>query len=83
MTKSEEGDDSPAREAPVNREGGSPLADAEEAARVCSISESMLYKLNAAGKMPAPVRIGSLLRWKRRELLEWIEAGCPEDWLEE
>ncbi len=77
MNASEEERDSPTRRALVNREGESPLVDAKEAARLCSISESMLYKLNAAGKIPAPVRIGSLLRWKRRELLEWIEAGCP------
>ncbi|MDR1745523.1 MAG: helix-turn-helix domain-containing protein [Planctomycetota bacterium] len=75
MNTSEEDDDSSA----TNREGESALVDAKEAARLCCISESMLYKLNTAGKMPAPVRLGSLLRWKRRELLEWIEAGCPEE----
>ncbi len=79
MTKQEEDDDSPARATPEHREGESPLVGAKEAARLCSISESMLYTLNRAGKMPPPIRIGTLLRWKRRELLEWIEAGCPGD----
>jgi excisionase family DNA binding protein len=77
--KLEENDDSPAREAPANREGESPLVDAKEAAGLCRISESMLYKLNAEGRMPAPVRIGSLMRWRRREILDWIDSGCPDD----
>jgi predicted DNA-binding transcriptional regulator AlpA len=37
----------------------------------------MLYKLNAAGRMPTPVRLGSLMRWRRKEIMEWIDAGCP------
>ncbi len=68
MTKQEEEDDAPAQAAPANREGESALVDAKEAARLCSLSLQMIYKLNRAGKMPAPIRIGSLLRWQRREL---------------
>ncbi len=81
MTKQEqeEDDDAPAQTTPANREDESVLVDAKEAARLCSLSLQMIYKLNQAGKMPAPIRIGSLLRWQRRELLEWIEAGCPTD----
>ncbi len=75
----EEDDDAPEQEAPANREGESAMMDAREAARLCSFSESMLYKLNREGKIPPPIRIGTLFRWKRRELLEWIEAGCPGD----
>ncbi len=81
----EEDDDAPEQEAPdnqdapANREGESAMMDVREAARLCSFSESMIYKLNRAGKMPPPIRIGTLLRWRRRELLEWIEAGCPGD----
>jgi predicted DNA-binding transcriptional regulator AlpA len=67
----------PEKASPDCREGESALVDAKEAARLCRISESMLYKLNAAGRMPKPVRLGSLLRWRRRDLLEWIDAGCP------
>ena len=53
------------------------LVDVNEAARLCMISASMFYKLNAAGKTPKPVRLGKLLRWRKSELLDWIKAGCP------
>ena len=53
------------------------LLDVKEASRLCSISASMLYKLNAAGSMPTPIRIGALMRWRRKDLLKWINAGCP------
>jgi excisionase family DNA binding protein len=79
MSKQDGNDEDPERKRSMHGEDESPLVDAKEAARLCSISESMLYKLNAAGRMPAPVRIGTLLRWKRRDLLEWIDAGCPTD----
>jgi predicted DNA-binding transcriptional regulator AlpA len=30
-----------------------------------------------AARMPAPVRLGGLVRWRRQELLDWLAAGCP------
>jgi len=34
-------------------------------------------RLADAGRMPRPVRLGSLVRWRRAELEAWIAAGCP------
>ena len=59
--------------------GDQPLLDAKGAAQLCMISESMFYKLSRTGKTPAPVRVGTLLRWRRKELLDWIVKGCPDD----
>ena len=75
MVKPDSDDD--AREPPANRESDSALLDAREAARLCRVSLPMLYKLNASGRMPCPIKIGSLMRWKRKEILTWIDAGCP------
>ena len=36
-----------------------------------------VYRLADAGQMPKPIKLGSLVRWRRRELLAWLEAGCP------
>jgi predicted DNA-binding transcriptional regulator AlpA len=36
-----------------------------------------VYRLADAGKMPAPVKLGALVRWRRTEILNWIAAGCP------
>lgn len=36
-----------------------------------------IYRLSKTGRMPRPVKIGALVRWRRREILDWIAAGCP------
>jgi len=41
-----------------------------------------IYRLSDAGRMPKPVKLGSLIRWRRSELMSWIEAGCPRAWPE-
>lgn len=53
------------------------LLNAKEAAELCGISRSKLYELHAAGRVPCPVRLDRAVRWRRRELEDWIEAGCP------
>ena len=53
------------------------LFDANGAARVCAMSRTAWYKRMACGQVPRPVRIGGLVRWRRRELEDWIAAGCP------
>ncbi|MBI4583927.1 MAG: helix-turn-helix domain-containing protein [Planctomycetes bacterium] len=42
-----------------------------------SCSERHVRRLSLSGRMPQPVRIGSLVRWRREEIEEWIAAGCP------
>jgi len=34
-------------------------------------------RLADSGKMPPPVRIGALVRWRADELRQWIADGCP------
>ena len=41
----------------------------------CSIRH--VHRLADAGKMPQPIKLGSLVRWRRAELDAWIAAGCP------
>ena len=36
-----------------------------------------VYRLADAGRMPRPIKLGSLVRWRRHELESWIAAGCP------
>ena len=50
-----------------------------EAARLAGIARSTLHALRAAGKWgPIPIRLGRALRFKRAEVVAWIEAGCPD-----
>jgi predicted DNA-binding transcriptional regulator AlpA len=53
------------------------LVDAREAAALCGVGKSLWWSLTAQGRTPAKVRLGRCTRWNRRELLAWIEAGCP------
>lgn len=36
-----------------------------------------VYRLTDAGRMPRPIKLGSLVRWRRAELADWIASGCP------
>ena len=36
-----------------------------------------IYRLSDAGRMPRPVKLGTLVRWRRAELEAWIDARCP------
>jgi excisionase family DNA binding protein len=53
------------------------LLTSEQAAAFCGMSRSVWYKYLSAGKIPRPVKIGSLARWRKEELAAWIAAGCP------
>lgn len=53
-----------------------PLLDAKGAAALLMVSESFFYRMHRAGKTPPAIKIGSLMRWKRSDLLEWIAKGC-------
>ena len=56
------------------------LYTTREAAAFCMISDSNWYKLNRNGHVPKPVRIGTMYRWRKSDLVEWVAAGCPRDW---
>ncbi|EMI54684.1 helix-turn-helix transcriptional regulator [Rhodopirellula sallentina] len=34
-------------------------------------------RLVDSGAMPKPIRLGSLLRWPRGQIEQWIQEGCP------
>jgi excisionase family DNA binding protein len=53
------------------------LIDVRAVAALLDCSTRHVYRLADADRMPAPVRIGALVRWRRAEIEEWIAAGCP------
>jgi excisionase family DNA binding protein len=53
------------------------LLDVRAVARLLDCSPRHVYRLADAGRMPAPVRIGALVRWSRQAIDDWIGAGCP------
>jgi excisionase family DNA binding protein len=65
-------------QAPAMNTGDRRLVAVGEVARRLSISIRQTWKLVAAGKLPAPIRLGRSVRWRAAELDSWIGAGCPE-----
>ena len=46
-------------------------------AHLLQCSPRTVYRLNDAGHLPRPVRLGALLRWPRAAIETWIAQGCP------
>lgn len=53
------------------------LLSATEAGAMLGISRSNFYKLKSEAKVPAPIRLGKRVLWRRKELEAWVAAGCP------
>ncbi len=53
------------------------LLDVRAVATLLDCSPRHVYRLADASRMPAPVRIGALVRWRRIDIDAWIDAGCP------
>ena len=53
------------------------LLTVKEVAEMLGLSERTVYRLADSGTMPRPVKLGAAVRWRRSELEEWIEEGCP------
>jgi len=46
-------------------------------ATLLACSPRTIYRLVDNGRIPPPVRLGSLVRWSREAIDGWIAAGCP------
>ena len=55
---------------------------AGEVALLLEITVRHVWALNKRGLIPSPIRLGRSVRWNRRELARWVDAGCPtrSDW---
>jgi excisionase family DNA binding protein len=52
------------------------LLDVNAIAALLNCSARHVRRLSEAGRAPAPVRVGSLVRWRRAEVEQWIAGGC-------
>jgi predicted DNA-binding transcriptional regulator AlpA len=53
------------------------LLDMDGLSKVLSRSPASLYRDYAAGRLPAGLKLGGSRRWRYREIVAWVEAGCP------
>jgi len=57
------------------------LLTTREAARPANVGERTWWRWSRCGIAPAPLKIGEgkqgAVRFRRADILEWIQAGCP------
>lgn len=53
------------------------MLTAADVAALLACSTKTVYRLADRGALPRPVRLGGLLRWRRGEIDQWIDEGCP------
>jgi len=56
---------------------GEGLLDVRQVSLLLKCSTRHVYRLSDAGRMPAPVRLGALVRWSKAAIESWITDGCP------
>jgi excisionase family DNA binding protein len=64
----------------VPADASAKLLDVQAVAEVLGCSTRHVYRLADSGKMPRPVKLGALVRWRATgpgSLGEWVNAGCP------
>lgn len=54
------------------------LLTCETLAQRLGVSPRTVRRLDLAGRLPAPVRIGRAVRWREEEIDRWLESGAPE-----
>ena len=53
------------------------LLDAKSVAKLLQVSLRMIWQMRDAGRMPQPIKVGRLCRWRRPDIDRWIGDGCP------
>ncbi|NMC21743.1 MAG: helix-turn-helix domain-containing protein [Thermogutta sp.] len=53
------------------------LMPVDDVARLLSVSRRTVWRMRDSGHLPAPVRLGGAIRWRRGDIENWIASGCP------
>ncbi|MFG0320064.1 MAG: helix-turn-helix transcriptional regulator [Planctomycetota bacterium JB042] len=53
------------------------LLSVNEVADLLGCSIRHVHRLVAERKAPSPIRLGASARWRRSDLEQWVEEGCP------
>lgn len=65
------GGETAARELPAE------MLNVDAVAQILDCSSRHVYRLADMGRIPGPVKLGALTRWRRVAVLSWIDSGCP------
>ena len=56
-----------------------PIAlSAESLAQRLGVSLRHIRRMDSAGKLPSPIRLGASVRWPVTEIEAWLAAGAPD-----
>ena len=50
---------------------------AKQVAAHLNISVRQVWRLNSTGRLPKPVRIGSCVRFRTRDIINYVDMRCP------
>lgn len=53
------------------------LLNVDEVADRLSVSVRTVYNFRDSGFMPPSIKLGGAVRWRERDIQEWIADGCP------
>jgi len=54
------------------------VVTAKQLAIMLQVSKRTLFRMRSAGRLPSPMRVGGIVRWRLEDVQNWISAGCPE-----
>lgn len=61
------------------KSGAAPvMITARQLAVVLQVSTRQVWRMLSARRVPQPIRVGSVVRWRMAEIEQWIADGCPE-----
>lgn len=52
------------------------VLNVKQVASLLAVSSRHIYRMADAGLMPRPLKLGSLNRWPKTQIDEWIKAGA-------
>lgn len=58
-------------------QSGDGLLNAKQVADLLNVGVSHIHSMRSSGQIPLAIRLGGSVRWNKRELLDWIQEGCP------
>ena len=52
------------------------LIDVKQVAAMVGMAERTIWRLMNCGKLPMAMKIGGSRRWRKTDVLQWIDEGC-------
>ena len=53
------------------------LLTVRQVAELLNVGRTRIYTMRSCGQIPLSIQLGGSIRWNKRELLDWIQEGCP------